>query len=292
MLLLLLAVGTAALGMAGFLAHAPNRLVSGVPVPLWHGSGAALSGAGAIALFLLAASIRPATRPLLFAVIVAAGGLLLLLLWDAGREAAALALTSPRAARTTLGPGFWIASLCAVLAIVDALQRLSAGPALRLAVAVAVSVLVLALAASGALDALSIAREYAVRRAAFAHELLRHCELVVGALVPALAVGMPLGIVAARSSEARGPIFALLNFVQTIPSIALFGLLIVPLAAVGLSGVGPVPAIIAITLYSLLPVVRNTEAGIRGVEPAVVEAASGMGMTQRQVFWRVVVPLG
>jgi osmoprotectant transport system permease protein len=225
--------------------------------------------------------------------VIAAGGASLLLMLDgAGAAAASLSATAPRAARTSLGPAFWIASLCAALAVLDALQRLSAGRLARLAAAVAIAGLVAALALTGRLDALSIAREYAIRRDAFLGELLRHCELVLGALLPALAIGMPLGALAARRRATAGPIFATLNVIQTVPSIALFGLLIAPLAALGLGGVGPVPALIALTLYSLLPIARNTQAGILGVDPAVTEAASGMGMTPAQIFWRVELPLG
>jgi osmoprotectant transport system permease protein len=90
--------------------------------------------------------------------------------------------------------------------------------------------------------------------------------------------------------------------VQTIPSIALFGLLLAPLAAlgaavpalgaIGVRGIGMAPALIALMLYALLPVARNTLAGMLGIDRAVVEAASGMGMTQRQIFWRIELPLG
>ncbi len=93
----------------------------------------------------------------------------------------------------------------------------------------------------------------------------------------------------------------MLNLLQTVPSIALFGLLVVPLsaltkavpalAALGIGGVGPAPAIIALVLYALLPVARNTLAGIGGVSPGAIDAARGMGMTGRQVFWQVEVPL-
>ena len=154
--------------------------------------------------------------------------------------------------------------------MVDALQRLRASPALRFCVAAALAACVVALAASGRLDALSLAREYMVRRDAFASELARHCALVLGSVAPALIIGVPLGILAARRPGARGPLFAALNMVETVPSIALFGLLIAPLAAIGLAGVGPAPAIIALTLYALLPVARNTQAGI-------LERRSGFG---------------
>jgi osmoprotectant transport system permease protein len=173
--------------------------------------------------------------------------------------------------------------------MIDALQRLAAGPALRLAVAVVTSAAILLTAASGQLDALSLIREYAVRRSAFAGEVLRHCLLVLGAVLPALVIGAPLGLLAARKPNARSPIFAVLNILQTIPSVALF----VPLlGALGIGGVGFAPAVLALMLYALLPIVRNTEAGITGIDPAVVETATGMGFTARQILWRVELPLG
>jgi len=160
---------------------------------------------------------------------------------------------------------------------------------------------VAALAFAGTFDMLSIAREYATRHALFAAALSRHVALVAGAVGPALVVGFPLGIAAARRSRLQGPLFAVLNLLQTVPSIALFGLLIVPLsalasaapqlAALGVGGIGPAPAVIALVLYALLPVVRNTATGVSGVDPAVIDAARGMGLTRRQIFWRVELPL-
>ncbi|MGH7087991.1 MAG: ABC transporter permease, partial [Stellaceae bacterium] len=97
-------------------------------------------------------------------------------------------------------------------------------------------------------------------------------------------------------------LLATLNFIETVPSIALFGLLLAPLAALahaapslaalGIHGIGAAPAVIALILYSLLPVVRNTLAALESVDRAVIEAAFGMGLTARQVFWRIELPLG
>jgi osmoprotectant transport system permease protein len=106
----------------------------------------------------------------------------------------------------------------------------------------------------------------------------------------------------ARRRPALGAgLFPLLNIVQTIPSIALFGLLIAPLSALaamfpllgtlGIGGVGVLPAVIALVLYSLLPITRNTAEGLAGVAPAALEAGRGLGMSQRQLLWRVEVPL-
>jgi osmoprotectant transport system permease protein len=190
---------------------------------------------------------------------------------------------------------------CAALGVVDSLQRLHAGPVLRIAAVVALGGGVAALALAGIFGDLSIAREYATRHTLFAAALTRHIALVAGSVGPALAIGFPLGALAAKRRHLQGPLFAVLNLLQTVPSIALFGLLIAPLsalaaalpwlAALGVGGIGPAPAIIALVLYALLPVVRNTTAGLAGIDPAVTDGAAGMGLTQRQIFWRVELPL-
>jgi osmoprotectant transport system permease protein len=157
------------------------------------------------------------------------------------------------------------------------------------------------LAAGGAFDALSIAREYATRRQLFVTALLRHVSLVGASVGAAIVIGFPLGVAAAKSPRLQGPIFAILNILQTIPSIALFGLLIVPLSALvataprlaefGIGGIGVAPAIIALVLYALLPVVRNTSVGLTTVDSAVVEAGRGMGLSSRQIFLQLELPL-
>src|ERR1041385_2619729 len=157
------------------------------------------------------------------------------------------------------------------------------------------------MAQAGLFEALSLAREYHPRTDFFAGALVRHLLLVAAAVGPALAIGFPLGVLAARRPRVQGSLFAVLNLLQTVPSVALFGLLIVPLSAlaiaapplatIGVGGIGPAPAIIALILYALLPVVRNSMAGIAGVDAGVIDAGRGMGMTRRQLFWRAELPL-
>src|SRR5207244_9379214 len=181
------------------------------------------------------------------------------------------------------------------------LRRARAGVGIQLATAGVIAGGFAIMAASGLFDSLSLEREYHTRQAAFAAALVRHIVLVAAALGPALVIGFPLGVAAVRRRQMQEPLFAVLNLLQTIPSIALFGLLIVPLSALvtevpalgrlGIAGIGVAPAVIALVLYALLPIVRSTVAGIGGVEAAVIDAARGMGMTQRQRFWRVELPL-
>lgn len=117
---------------------------------------------------------------------------------------------------------------------------------------------------------------------------LEHLFLVGVAISVAIIIGIPLGILITRQTQLRQPILGIANVLQTIPSLALFGLLI-PVPVIG--GIGVVPAIVALTLYSLLPIIRNTYTGITGVDPAIREAGRGMGMTDRQLLLQVEIPL-
>ncbi|BCL33875.1 ABC transporter permease [Nostoc sp. MS1] len=117
---------------------------------------------------------------------------------------------------------------------------------------------------------------------------LEHLFLVGVAIAIAIIIGIPLGILITRQKQLRQPILGIANILQTIPSLALFGLLI-PVPIIG--GIGVIPAIVALTLYSLLPIIRNTYTGITGVDPAIREAGRGMGMTDRQLLLQVEIPL-
>ena len=118
--------------------------------------------------------------------------------------------------------------------------------------------------------------------------LRQHVWLVFISILIAVAIGIPSGILLTRKQSLRGPVLGVANVMQTIPSLALFGFLI-PLKIVG--GIGARTAIVALVLYSLLPIIRNTVTGILGVDPNVREAAVAMGMTGRQVLWQVELPL-
>ncbi len=120
------------------------------------------------------------------------------------------------------------------------------------------------------------------------HLTLEHLFLVALATGAASAVGIPVGILLTRRPALSKPVLAAANVLQTIPSLALFGFLI-PL--LGSQGIGRLPAVIALFLYSLLPIIRNTFTGISGVDPAVREAARGMGMTDWQMLRQVELPL-
>jgi len=125
-----------------------------------------------------------------------------------------------------------------------------------------------------------------------AAEILRvtgeHVVIVLISVVAAIVIGIPLGIWCTRNGAASHVVLRAVDVVQTVPSLALFGLLI-PIPLIG--GIGARTAIVALVLYSLLPIVRNTFTGIRGVDPAVREAGVALGLTPRQLLFDVELPL-
>src|SRR3979490_47304 len=115
-----------------------------------------------------------------------------------------------------------------------------------------------------------------------------HIGLVASAMAIALIIGLPLGVALVRRRTMQRWVLGGANIGQTIPSLALFGFLI-PVPWIG--GVGASTAIVALALYALLPILRNTCTGIHDVDAAVIESARGMGMTPQQVLWQVELPL-
>jgi osmoprotectant transport system permease protein len=126
------------------------------------------------------------------------------------------------------------------------------------------------------------------RRAEILQLTGEHLLLVAISTALAVAIGVPAGLALARRPRVARPVLGLAGVVQTIPSLALFGLLI-PLPLLG--GIGARTAIMALIVYALLPILRNTYAGVLSVDPAIVEAATALGLTSRQRLWWVELPL-
>jgi len=118
--------------------------------------------------------------------------------------------------------------------------------------------------------------------------LLEHLWMVGVSMLLAVAIGIPLGILLTRKAGFRKPVIGGANVMETIPSLALFGLLL-PVPWIGARA--DRLAILALTLYALLPIIRNTYAGILAVDPVIIEAGRGMGMTNWQILYQVQLPL-
>lgn len=298
--LLLLTMIALAAGALPFVNFAPNRLVSGEGRALWQ----VWSFSPALLLLPLCLLIGLTVargRWALAATLVACELLFAALVWSAGLAASHLASSESPLARTAVGSGLWLWLALCLLACSDAIRRLSPQPLWRWLLQVQIWILPLLLLFSGELNSLSLLKEYANRQDVFNAALAQHLTLLVGTLVPALLIGVPLGILCYRRPPTQGAVFAVLNVIQTVPSVALFGLLIAPLAgltrawpwlsSLGIAGTGMTPALIALVLYALLPLARGVVAGLSQVPTEVLESADAMGMNTRQRFWQIQLPL-
>lgn len=298
-LLLLAFVALAACALP-FVNFAPNRLMSGEGLSVWQ-VWAMSPLPLAISLVLLAVlACCPGRVPLVLTLIFCEL-LFVLLAWSAGLAAAHLATAETPLARTSTGSGLWLWMALCLLACSDAIRRLTTRPVWRWLLNAQIWILPLALLFSGELNTLSLLKEYANRQEVFNDALAQHLTILFGTLVPALLIGVPIGLWCYRHPTRQGPVFTVLNVIQTIPSVALFGLLIAPLAGlvksfpalatIGIAGTGLTPALIALVLYALLPLARGVLAGLSQVSPEVLESASAMGMSASQRFWKIQLPL-
>lgn len=282
-----------------FMLFRANRIVAGRPEGLFD----SLPGAGglALALFFAASLVLILARtPVLWRAALSAAGLLALCV-AVGLAAKYLTPADNTYARVSPGAMFWLLLGAYALLGADALTRLRLSPWARILVLALVAAVLAGILVSGLWSNLSIMREYANRAQSFWQEGATHIALAFGSLLAAIVIGVPLGIFCHRRAKLRTVVLNVLNAVQTIPSIALFGLLIAPLAwvaanlpgarALGVSGIGFAPAMLALFLYSLLPVVANTVVGLAGVPEGANDAARGMGMTDRQRLVSVELPL-
>jgi osmoprotectant transport system permease protein len=266
-----------------------NRIVAGTS----HGVLAA-GPAGwlllAVCVCALAAAVVPLRAARGWLLPVASAAATLALAWALGGAALTLRAGQPEASRVSIGAGAWLIAAGIAVVWFAARDYPEGVVARRIAIAVAAAG-VLGAALVGGLGHLSIVTEYGSRADSFWSAVATHLALAGGSLVLAVAIGVPLGVLSLRVRWLRAATLGVVGVIQTVPSLALLGLLVVPLAALGLPGIGPLPAVIALTLYALLPIVRNTYVGLAEVDPAVVDAGRGMGMSSGQLLLRVEAPL-
>ena len=282
-----------------FVQFRPNRVLSGESYYLWQ-----LGGAQGILLLLAMLLIPillvflPRKLPMLNEVFV----LLTLLLSLTALSMSALILTRANAvARVSIGSGFWLntTGIALMISASHAPDKQRSGYKVRVSVKALLMVIVMLLL--GAFDNLSIMREYFNRRETFAAQILRHLLLAASSVGAAALFGVPLAFILYSRKKLQRAVFFLVNMGQTIPTLSLLGLLMVPLAYfssksellrnLGVSGVGFWPAWIALFIYALFPILHNALAGLQMVDPAVTEAALSVGMTKSQVFYQVQIPL-
>lgn len=300
-LLLLVILLAAAGGFLPFINHAANRLVSGEPLVLRQLPEPAFLLLLIPTVILAGLTLIPTRRIPVLLTLLVGEAMFIAALVVMGKTAAWFAQEGSSVARTSPGSGLWLVLALCLLLCADAINRLTPKALWRLLLNLQIWIVPLALLLSGFFAELSLLKEYANRQDVFDDALSRHLALLLGTLVPALLIGVPLGVLCYQRPAWQASVFSVLNVIQTVPSVALFGLLIAPLAglakllpwlgAMGVSGIGVTPALIALVLYALLPLVRGVVAGLQQVPRNVIESAEGMGMSRRQIFWRAEVPL-
>lgn len=297
--LVLAAVGAAAAAFLPFIYVKANRIAAGKPMPIARlldqpsviALVVLLVVAGAAAILVQKAQIRLVIGSLCLVALMVAIGI----------TASTFTPPNSTAARMSPGGAFWVLFAVVGLIISDALVKIRLAAWQRIAALLAYTVLLGGCLASGLLDDLSILKEFSIRGSQFWTEALAHLRLAFGSLAIAALIGLPLGILCFWLPKVRAVALQALSIIQTIPSLALFGLLMVPLGSLaagfplaawlGIHGIGAAPALIALVLYALLPIVANTVVGLDGVDPAVRDAATGMGLTRRQILTDIELPL-
>ncbi|HUX51925.1 MAG TPA: ABC transporter permease [Spirochaetia bacterium] len=294
-----------------FLAVKANRIVNGHNLALWN-----LRAPAPVAILILivllsiaATLVLRSRRQITGALLATAAGCgLFVLSWLLIAEEAAQ-LVPPgidQPARVSPAAGFWLFMLASYVLLTSGLRLLRpAGQSrTRLLSATISTVLVGLLAiliASGSLNGLSIMKEFYNQPERFVQALGSHLTIAGVSVLVAILIGVPLGIIAWRRRALEHSIFAVVNGIQTIPSLALFGIMIAPLAllsrtfpflqALGIQGIGNAPAMIAITLYALLPITRNTYTSLSVIDRAIIDSGRGMGMGRFQMLRFVEIPL-
>ncbi|MGP4844864.1 ABC transporter permease [Marinobacter sp. 1Y8] len=204
-------------------------------------------------------------------------------------------------ARSSVGAGFWSLLFLLSLMLVEVFGRLKTSRGLQTAMWLLVLGGWIVTFRDDGLESLSLVREFNTRPDEFWQALRIHLALAGGAVGVSLIFALWLAVTMIRRPGWQRPVLAMVSFLQTIPSLALFGLLIAPLSALsaafpalkslGIHGIGWAPAVLALIAYSLLPMVRNTFVALTEVPESTVDAGRGMGMTERQLFMRVKLPL-
>ena len=295
-------LGLAAMCSLAFVTFRPNRIAPGDPVFVWQTTGDMWVAVLVLwAILIIISAIRMPGRWQIFLNGILPYVLILSLINVARQHASLTTGIAGPVARTSLGPAFWVSFVTLAIILIDTWQKSEQHKKFITVIAVLTGLSIFWMLFSGKLDMLSIMREFANRRERFFDEVLTHLLLVGSSVGLALVAGIPLGLLAHRKRKLYTPTFFTLNTLQTVPSLALFGILIPILATLtisfpvltemGIRGIGTAPAVIALTVYSLLPIARNTYTGFATVDPSAIEAGLGMGMTPLQLLLRIEIPI-
>ncbi len=297
-LLLLSSIGAAAFVFMALVEVKPNRISQGIK----YSSFKFLGILGAIILILwvilMALSFYDKKNKNII-VFIFTSILIITIFWSLQSNTGRY-INGSTAARISLSSGFYIQIFCTYMLFSTYTGRVE-----EYKIIIWISTLVIIgtlsyLMITGAFNDLSLIKEYRIKKTQFYDNLRIHAILTFGAVISGIIIAVPLGFLAYSKKKLEDKIMLPLSIIETIPSLSLFGILLIPLSglgklpffdAIGVSGIGWAPAYIALTLYTLLPIGRNTLTGFYSVNKNIIEAAQGMGMSKVQVLNRIELPL-
>jgi osmoprotectant transport system permease protein len=295
-------VGLLAPFALAFATVSPNRVAQATALGALAAAPAAVIAMPVLAwVVALVASLRRGGRVSAFVRGIAAAAALTALVGASGEAAFAAVRTHGLFTRYSIGGGAWVSAFAAFALVMASRRELGIRSPAAWAVSLLAPAGIVALVWTKRLSALGIAAEYRNVAGVFPTWVWLHFAYSAVAVLIAMVLGVALGVLAWRRKRAAEAVFAVTSVFQTIPGLAMVGILVVPLAALGhrfpllrslgVGGLGWAPVVIALTLYALLAIVRNTYAALASVPPDVVEAARAMGMSGGQVLRRIELPL-
>lgn len=193
--------------------------------------------------------------------------------------------------RVALDSGFWLLLLGLFINIINTMKYLKNRLVMKTLLVVLVIGGIATVFIFGTVDDLSIMKEFHNKKYIFLNEFLTHITISLISIGISTIIGLSLGIAVYKIEAVKKIIFPVLNISQTIPGIALFGIMVAFLPIIGLPGIGWLPAVISLVIYALLPITRNTYTAFASVNTDIIEAGKGMGMSDFQLMYKILFPL-
>lgn len=297
-LLLLSFLGTTAFSLMTLVSYKENRISQGTG----YSSFQFLGGFAILilGLWLLLAGLSFYNGKNKNILVFLLGTTLLLSLFWALQHASGLFVEVDSSARISLSGGFYIQVFSIYMLLSLYFGRIKNGQWIKWLSLGAIILFFVYFFMNGSFDDLSLIKEYNIKKSQFYENLRMHAFLTFGSVLTGSIIAIPLGYLAYANNKWEDRVMTPLSIVQTIPSLSLFGVLLVPLSglgklgffnAIGVSGIGWAPAYVALTLYTLLPIARNTLTGFYSVDKNIIEASRGMGMSRNEILRKIELPL-
>ena len=297
-LLLLSYIGAVAFVFMNLLEHKPNRISQGVKYSSFEFFGSI--GIILLVLWCILIALSFYRKKHKDIIVFVLTSILTILLFYLLQLKTGEYTDGARPDRISFSLGFYVQIFCIYMMFTTYSQRIKKYKYIKLIGFISIFLTLYYLMSTGAFDDLSLMKEYNIKKTQFNDNLRIHAILTLASVITGSIIAIPLGFLAYSKKNLEDKIMVPLSVIETIPSLSLFGILLVPLSglgklpffdAIGVSGIGWAPAYIALTLYTLLPIGRNTLTGFYSVENDIVEAAKGVGMSRSQILRKVELPL-